>query len=45
MGWRAFAPAVLAGMLGMPLHAQYVGKVDTSKAAKTPPLRSIGVLE
>ena len=47
--WRTFAPAVLIGALGLgtplPLYAQYVGKVDTSKAAKTPPLRSIGVLE
>jgi hypothetical protein len=47
--WHTFAPAVLIGALSLgtplPLHAQYVGKVDTSKAAKTPPLRSIGVLE
>ena len=45
MVWRASTLAVLGVGLSMPLHAQYVGKVDTSKAAKTPPLRSIGVLE
>ena len=33
-----------AGMC-VPLHAQYVGRVDTNKEAKTPPLRATAVLE
>lgn len=45
MRWYAFALGALGMVTSLPLQAQYVGKVDTSKAAKTPPLRATAVLE
>jgi hypothetical protein len=42
---RILALCTLGAGISMPSYAQYVGRVDTSKDAKTPPLRSTAVLE
>ena len=40
-----FALCVLGAGISIPSYGQYVGHVDTSKDAKTPPLRATAVLE
>jgi hypothetical protein len=43
--WRMFALWTLGAGIAIPSYGQYVGRVDTSKDAKTPPLRATAVLE
>lgn len=43
--WRKFAVGTLAAGIAIPSYAQYVGRVDTNKDSKTPPLRATAVLE
>jgi hypothetical protein len=42
---RNFALCILGAGISMPSYAQYVGRVDTNKDAKTPTLRATAVLE
>jgi hypothetical protein len=42
---RMFVLWLLCGGISMPSHAQYVGRVDTNKDTKIPPLRATAVLE
>ena len=42
---RAFALWMLCAGISVSSYAQYVGRVDTSKDTKTPPLRATAVLE
>jgi hypothetical protein len=42
---QMFALWIVGAGMCVPLHAQYVGRVDANKEAKTPPLRATAVLE
>ncbi|MBB6145508.1 hypothetical protein HNQ77_003469 [Silvibacterium bohemicum] len=42
---RSFALCMLGAGISLPSYAQYVGRVDTNKDAKTPTLRATAVLE